>query len=294
MSLAARDIALIGLGPMGMPMARNLIAAFGPITVWNRTRSVAEALGGTAAVAESVDAAARPIVLTVLPDLPQVESLMPALERGWAAHRINEPVLVVHSTVSPPRVADFADRLAARGVRVVDAPLSGGTIGAADGTLSVMIGGDEETVRRLAPVFGAIGTTVRHLGPIGTGATAKLCNQIVVAATVSAIAEATALAESAGVPLDTLFELLAGGLAGSEVLRQKGERYRNRAFSGGGSAVNQVKDLRLVMETARGLGLPLPVTAATAELFERMVADGDGALDHTGVLATVERITKGS
>jgi 3-hydroxyisobutyrate dehydrogenase-like beta-hydroxyacid dehydrogenase len=286
---AAADIALLGLGPMGLPMARNLIAAFGPITVWNRTRATAAPLADSALVADEVADAARPIVLTVLPDLPQVEALLPALESGWAARGIASPILVVHGTVSPPRVAALAAMLAERGIRLVDAPLSGGTIGAAAGTLSVMVGGDEASVAELEPVLAAVGTTIRHLGPSGSGALAKLCNQVIVAATVAAIAEATALAEAGGLPLDPLFELVSGGLAGSEVLRQKGERYRRRDFSGGGSATNQLKDLRYTMDSAADLGLTLPVAGAAHALFEKMVSDGDGALDHTGVLSTVER-----
>jgi 2-hydroxy-3-oxopropionate reductase len=276
---------------MGMPMARNLIGTFGRITVWNRTASVAASLADTATVAADVAAAARPIVLTVLPDLPQVESLLDDLRAGWAAAVIADPILVVHGTVSPTRVAELAARLAVEGVRVVDAPVSGGTIGAAAGTLSVMVGGEADAVERLEPVFAVVGTTVRHLGPSGSGALAKLCNQVVVAATVAAVAEATVLAEAGGLPLDPLFELLCGGLGGSEVLRQKGERYRTRDFADGGSAANQLKDLRVTVETAEESQLNLPVATATTHLFERMVADGAGALDHTGVLATVERLS---
>ncbi|WP_233563915.1 NAD(P)-dependent oxidoreductase [Cryobacterium tepidiphilum] len=288
--ITADDIAVLGLGPMGMPMARNLITAFGRITVWNRTAAVADRLADTATVAPDVAAAARPIVLTVLPDLPQVESLLDELRSGWASAGIDDPILVVHGTVSPPRVAELAAHLASDGIRVVDAPVSGGPIGAAAGTLSVMVGGDADAVRRLGPVFAALGATVRHLGPSGSGALAKLCNQVVVAATVAAVAEATVLAEAGGLPLEPLFELLSGGLAGSEVLRQKGERYRTRDFAGGGSALNQLKELRFTMETADARQLSLPVAAATTTLFERMVADGAGSLDHTGVLGTVEQM----
>jgi 2-hydroxy-3-oxopropionate reductase len=288
--IAADDIAVLGLGPMGMPMARNLIAAFGPITVWNRTASVAAPLADTATVVGDVISAARPIVLTVLPDLPQVEALLDDLRSGWVAANVIHPILVVHGTVSPTRVAELAARLARDGIHVVDAPVSGGPIGAAEGTLSIMVGGEADDVRRLEPVFAALGSTVRHLGPSGSGALGKLCNQVVVAATVAAVAEATVLAEAGGLPLDPLFELLSGGLAGSEVLRQKGERYRTRDFAGGGSATNQLKDLRFTAETAEAHGLALPVAAAATQLFERMVADGDGALDHTGVLGTVERL----
>ncbi|KTS89320.1 hypothetical protein NS183_09250 [Microbacterium testaceum] len=287
--IAAEDIGFLGLGPMGLPMARNLVAAMGPVTVWNRTRSVAEELAGIATIADDVADAARPVVLTVLPDLHQVEDLLPALEAGWAARGIVDPIVVVHGTVSPPRVAALAASLASRGIRLVDAPLSGGTIGAAAGELSIMVGGDDTAVARLLPVFETMGRTIRHLGGPGAGALAKLCNQTVVAATVAAVAEATALARAGGLPLDQVFELLEGGLAGSEVLRQKGIRYRERDFVGGGSAFNQRKDLRYVIESARGLGVALPLSTTALEMFESTVAAGDGGLDHTAVLRTVER-----
>jgi 2-hydroxy-3-oxopropionate reductase len=281
-----RMISLLGLGPMGAPMARRLIERGDDVTVWNRTASVAEAFADSARVASSVADAAAEITLTVLPDLPQVEALLPALREGWTARTITQPVLVVHGTVSPVAVAALAERLAHEGITVIDAPLSGGTIGATEGRLSVMVGGDRATAERLMPVFAAFGTTVRYLGRSGSGALAKLCNQVVVASTVAAIAEATVLARSGGLDLETVFELLGGGLANSEVLRQKGSRYIDSDFVGGGSAKNQVKDLRFVASS----GIPLPLTAAVTELFETMVDDGDGALDHTGVVATIERL----
>lgn len=279
-------ISLLGLGPMGAPMARNLIDRFDDVTVWNRTASVSEQFAGSARVATSVVDAAAEVTLTVLPDLPHVEALLPALFEGWAARGIRSPILVVHGTVSPAGVAALAASLADRGVTLIDAPLSGGTIGAAEGRLSVMVGGPEETFTRLLPVFEAYGTTIRHLGPSGSGALAKLCNQVVVAATVSALAEATVLARHGGLDLATVFELLGGGLANSEVLQQKGSRYIDGEFAGGGSAVNQLKDLRFVAAT----GVALPLASAVTALFEKMVEDGDGALDHTGVVTTIERI----
>jgi 2-hydroxy-3-oxopropionate reductase len=272
-------------------MARRLVERFGGVAVWNRTASVAEPFAALGArVATSVTDVAAPVVLTVLPDLPQVESLVPALEQGWAERTIAEPTLVVHGTVSPVAVAAFAERLAARGIRVIDAPLSGGTIGADQGRLSVMVGGGGED---LDDVFGAYGTTIRHLGASGSGALAKLCNQVVVAATVTALGEAATLARHGGLDLGTVFELLGGGLANSEVLQQKGTRYVADDFAGGGSATNQLKDLRFVAESAAQLGLTLPVADAVGGLFARMVEDGDGALDHTGITRTLEQLAEG-
>jgi 2-hydroxy-3-oxopropionate reductase len=198
-------------------------------------------------------------------------------------------VLVVHGTVSPVGVAALAARLAAAGIDVVDAPLSGGVAGAESGALSVMIGGSDEAVARVWPVLSLVGTTVRHLGPSGAGETAKACNQVVVAATVTALSEALVLADASGIDRTQLLELLGGGLAGSEVLRQKRNRWLDGDFLGGGSSANQLKDLRFVAEAAAARGLALPVAATLRDVFERVVADGDGALDHAAVELSLAR-----
>lgn len=285
------DLGLIGVGPMGEPIARRLLAR-GPLTVWNRTRETAlplERLGAT--VAERPGGAARAIVLTVLPDLPQVAALLEGpdgLLAGWSRNGIERPVLVIHGTVSPTAVQEFARHCAERHrVAVLDAPLSGGTVGARAGTLSVMVGGDEAVAAELGAVFRVYGRTIRYLGPSGSGALAKACNQVVVAATVAAVSEALAMARAGGLDERVLVELLGNGLAGSRILEQKAEKWLSDDFAEGGSARNQLKDLRFAREAASRLGLPLSVTDAVAELFEAMVERGDGDLDHTGVLRTV-------
>lgn len=284
-------VALLGLGPMGSPMARRLLAA-GPLTVWNRTASrAAEFAEAGARVAATPADAAEDVVLTVLPDLDQVESVLAGewgLLRGWQERGVASPVLVVHGTVSPPRVAQLAKTLFDRqGVRVVDAPLSGGTVGAAAGTLSVMVGGDEPTARALFPLFEHFGRTVRYVGRSGAGALAKLCNQVIVASTVAAVSEAMALARTAGLDQEVLMELLRGGLADSELLRQKGGKWLADEYSAGGSAANQVKDLIYLREAAAAAGVRLSVADAVTALFAHMVERGDGALDHTGVIRTI-------
>jgi 3-hydroxyisobutyrate dehydrogenase-like beta-hydroxyacid dehydrogenase len=288
------SIALLGLGPMGGPMAANLLASFPDLIVWNRTASkTAPLVGRGARAATSPAEAASAVVLTVLPDLAQVESLLPGemgLLAGWTAKGIKKPILVVHGTVSPTAVAAFGQRmLLNHGVRVLDAPVSGGTAGAEKGTLSIMVGGDEPTARLVEPVFRAMGSTVRYMGRPGTGALAKVCNQIIVAATVTAVSEAMLLARSGGLDLSVILELLRGGLANSEVLRQKGERWLTGDFVGGGSAVNQLKDLGYVLEAASTSNVDLPVSSTVSQLFQDMVAQGDGALDHTGIHETLAR-----
>lgn len=288
------SLALLGLGPMGGPMARRLLHQGGGLTVWNRTSAKVEPLVGLGARGATSPAdAAADVVLTVLPDLEQVESLLPGpdgLLAGWSAKGIARPILVVHGTVSPIAVAAFAERLLRdHGVTVLDAPVSGGTVGAENGTLSIMVGGDQATAHSVEPVFAAMGTTVRYMGPSGSGALAKACNQIVVAATVTAVSEAMLLAGKGGIDLSVMLELLQGGLADSAVLRQKGYRWISNDFDGGGSARNQLKDLGFIRDAASSEGLELPLTSTVTGLFGEMVTQGDGALDHTGIHGTLAR-----
>ncbi|MEO8282814.1 MAG: NAD(P)-dependent oxidoreductase [Pseudarthrobacter sp.] len=284
------SVALIGTGPMGAPIARNILAGQIPLTLWNRTPEKARAIGGGTVVAAPA-AAANEVVLTVLPDLPQVAALLPGEEgllQGWKTAGIEHPILVIHGTVSPVAVAEFADDcLRNWGVTVVDAPLSGGTIGAEEGRLSIMVGGPPEAVDRLTPLFGLYSSTVVRFGKTGAGSTVKACNQIVVAATVTALAEAMALASTAGLDLAKVQTVLAGGLASSEVLRQKGRRWINQDFEGGGSAKNQLKDLNFIAEIATASGLNLPLSTSIRHAFELMIEEGYGDLDHTGIYRTI-------
>jgi 3-hydroxyisobutyrate dehydrogenase-like beta-hydroxyacid dehydrogenase len=285
-------VALLGLGPMGAPIAANLLRGLGDLTVWNRTASKCAPLADLGAtVADTPRAAAAPITLTVLPDLEQVESVLygeRGLIAGWADRAIESPTLVIHGTVSPVAVADLAsDLYLEHRIRVLDAPLSGGTIGAEAGTLSVMVGGDAATAEQTLPLFQHIGATIRYLGGSGSGALAKACNQIVVAGTIAAVSESMLLARTAGLDLAVLQELLQGGLARCEVVAQKGAKWITENFDAGGSATNQLKDLRFIREAADAHAISLPTTRQVTRLFDRMVTDGDGALDHTGVYLTI-------
>jgi 2-hydroxy-3-oxopropionate reductase len=275
---------------MGAPIARNILSGGLPLTLWNRTAAKAQAISGGRVAGSPAEAAAE-VVLTVLPDLPQVAALLPGedgLLAGWAAAGIRNPVLVIHGTVSPVAVAEFAeDCLRDYALTVIDAPLSGGTIGAEEGRLSTMVGGPSGAVGRLAPLFGLYSSTVVWFGKTGAGSTVKACNQIVVAATVTALSEAMAVATAAGLDLGKVQSVLAGGLAGSEVLRQKGARWIGGDFEGGGSAKNQLKDLNFIAEIAKDSGLALPLSASVRGAFEGMISAGDGDLDHTGIYRTI-------
>ena len=283
-------VSLLGLGRMGEPMARNILSKLGSLTVWNRSSAATarmESLGANVAITPRE--AAAEITLTVLPDLSDVEALLDGpdgLLAGWQDAGFHCPILVVHGTVSPVKVATLAAKLLAEhGVWLVDAPMSGGTIGAENGTLSIMLGGHAEVVSDLDSVMNAVGTTVRYFGPVGSGELAKACNQIVVAGTIAAISEAMFLAQESGLDKSVLLEILRGGLANSEILRQKGDNWANYSFVAGGSAKNQLKDLRFVREAEVKIGVDLPTTNTVADLFERMIEAGLGELDHTGLFA---------
>lgn len=275
-------VSVIGLGPMGHPIATNLLAAHREVTVWNRTSSRGDDLVAAGAErAMTLAGAAAPVILSVLPDVHHLHALLtPEVRAAWSTAG---PRLVVLSTTGPEKVRSLAQELAADGIRVVDAPVSGGVAGARSASLSIMVGGAEEDVEAVRGVLEDIGRTVLHLGPLGSGATAKLCNQIVVAGTLASLGEALALARRSGLDIDALITLLQGGLAGSEVLTQKQENLRSRSYPLGGSTDNQVKDLLYATDAATEVGLPARMVPVLLELFEAAVEAGLGQDDHAAV-----------
>lgn len=275
-------VAVLGLGPMGHPIAENLLDAQPGLVVWNRTAERADDLVAAGAQLASAPAeAAAPVIVSVLPDVAQLRSLLDAPTReAWAEAGAH---LVVMSTTGPDQVIDLAQELAADGIGVVDAPMSGGVDGATAGTLSIMVGGADEHVAAVRGVLEAIGTTVLHLGPLGSGAVAKLCNQIVVAGTLASLGEALGLARRSGLDVENLVEVLAGGLADSEVLTQKREKLLTREYPLGGSLTNQVKDLRYAAAAAERAQLPARLLPALLDLSVEGVETGHGHEDHTVV-----------
>jgi 2-hydroxy-3-oxopropionate reductase len=263
--------------------------------VWNRTPGKDRVAGAAGARTAATPAeAATPVVITMLPDLPQVEEVLEGeqgLLAGWHADEVHHPLLVVMGTVSPTAVQELGVRLKKQGVRLVDAPVSGGDVGAEAGTLSIMVGGDAEDVARLQPYFAALGTTVRHLGPLGSGQLAKACNQVVVAATLSAVSEALALAAKGGLDPDVVIEVLDGGLASSQALKLKKEKWLSHDFTPGGLAAHQLKDLVFALEAGRKSGVAMPVTAAVEQLYSAMCALGFGDDDHSGVYQVYETLS---
>jgi 2-hydroxy-3-oxopropionate reductase len=275
-------VAVLGLGPMGSPIASNLATAGFPLTVWNRTRSKAQAFAGVASTPAEPAQVAADVVLSVLPDVDQLDAVAPdPVLAAWADGGTS--VVAILSTTSPRKVNEFAARAAAAGIDVVDAPMSGGDRGAREGTLSIMVGGSAPAFATVAPVLDAIGGRLVHLGPLGTGTVAKLCNQLVVAGTLTALGEALGLARRAGLDEEALVGLFANGLAGSAVLDLKAQKMLDREYALGGSALNQLKDLRYAAEVAADLGARTPLLEVAAALFAEVADRGLGGSDHSVV-----------
>lgn len=280
---------MIGLGNMGTPMALNLLAAFpGSLTVTARSRDrAAAALSAGAAWADTPAEIARAsdVVILMVPDLPQVDELLFA--EGGLTEAPTTCVVVVCSSVSPTGIRLTDERLRQQTdgrMRIVDAPVSGGTEGAAAATLSIMVGGGEADVATALPILAACGTPV-HLGPLGSGDIAKACNQLIVAATMAAVSEASVIAERSGLDLDALLTLLQGGYAGSRVLETKKDRLVERDYSPSGAARYMVKDLSFAHAAAVETATTAPVLDALRAQFDGLVAAGLGDDD----LAVIHR-----
>lgn len=284
-------VGFIGLGAMGLPMARNLALAEFDVVVWNRSPSALEsarAAGCRVAADPAGVADSAGVVITMLPDLPQVAEVLDG-PRGLLTGAFH--TLVVMGTVSPLAVAELAARLADRGIAVVDAPVSGGEQGAIDGTLSIMAGGDPSAFELVRVYLEAMGTTVRHLGGVGSGSLTKACNQLVVAGTLTCLAEAVLLGERGGLDPEALLDVLAGGLADSQVLTQKRERLVRGDFTASGPARYLLKDLGFVLGAAAGQRTALPVTATVAQLYTAIEAQGLGGLDNSVVLGLLRGLS---
>ena len=290
MPLRNNRVTVAGLGAIGLPVAINLAKSGAATFVWNRSQALADkAIEAGATQLKTLSDNDSAIVLTVLPDLPQVDEL---LANGLEASMKSDDVLVVMGTVSPIQVAALATRLAAKGIRLLDAPVSGGDVGAQNGTLSIMVGGDMKDFADALPTFQKIGQTIRHLGPVGAGEMAKACNQIVVAATLTAIAEAVTLGRRAGLDTTALIDILAGGLAASQALSVKRSKIESNDYTPGGAANFQLKDLRFALEAGAATGTSLTMTEEVTRLYASLVESGDGGLDHSGIIREIERRCK--
>ena len=286
-------IGFIGLGIMGKPMARNLLAAGFELTVHSRSpESVDElvAAGATRGSAPAAVASASDITITMLPDTPDVELVLTG-PGGVIESAASEALVIDMSSIDPGATRVLATAFETRGVAMLDAPVSGGERGAIDAVLSIMVGGTDEAFQRAAPVFEALGKNIVHVGPSGAGQVAKACNQLVVAATIEAVAEALLLAERSGVDPARVREALLGGFAGSKILEVHGQRMLDRSFAPGFRIRLHRKDARIVEEAAAATGTPIPSFTVVAEQLQRAVDAGDGELDHSGLFVELERLT---
>jgi len=284
----ADTVGFIGLGIMGRPMAENLIEAGYELVAYNRTREKAEELDG-ATVADTPREVAEQsdIIITMLPDSPQVEEVLDG--EGGVLEGVKEGDLIVDmSTISPVVTEELSEKAKDRGASLLDAPVSGCDVGAIDGTRSIMVCGSEEDFERARPLFEVMGGTVTHVGPVGTGQVVKAANQIVVALTIEAVSEALVLGSKGGVAPEKILDVLGGGLAGNKVMEAKREKMLEHSFDPGFRVELHHKDLGIALAAGREYGVTLPVTAVVDQMLETLKTRGRGDQDHSALLTLIE------
>jgi 2-hydroxy-3-oxopropionate reductase len=290
----AEKVGFIGLGIMGKPMAKNLMEAGYELVLYNRTLEKAEELAEDGAevaanpreVAENSD-----IIVTMLPDSPDVRNVV--VGEDGVLEGIKEGALLVDmSTISPVVTEELAAAVKEKSASMLDAPVSGGDVGAIEGTLSIMVGGSEEDFEQAKPLFEVMGETVTHVGPSGSGQVTKAANQIVVALIIEAVSEALVLGSKGGVSPEKILDVLSGGLAGNKVMEVKREKFLSHEFDPGGKVEFHRKDLRIALEAGREYGVPLPVTALVCQMFEGLMAGGRADWDHSSLLTVIEDLAR--
>jgi len=297
--MPTETVGFVGLGIMGLPMAKNLLDAGYPVVGHNRSDEPTEELveyggsdgGSPAGVAEQSD-----VVCLCLPDSPDVEDVVlgEAGEPDPLIEGVSEGMTVVdHSTISPTVAQSVADRLADEGASMLDAPISGGEEGAIEGTLSVMVGGDGDTLDDQLDVLEVTGETITHCGPSGAGQTTKACNQIVVSAQMVAISEALVFADNAGADVEAVVDAISGGAAACWALDNRAPDMIRGEFDPGFFAEYQYKDLRIATDAGEAFGSPMPQTALVHELYKTMVQNDMGWDDTSGVMQVIEMMNGG-
>lgn len=289
----AERVGCIGLGLMGKPMARNLLQAGFHVTVYNRSRPAIDTLVAEGAIAaETPEQVAQQsdIVITMLPDTPDVEAVILA-EHGILAGAHAGLLVIDMSTISPLGTVQLATTLEQHGVHMLDAPVSGGNEGAIAGTLSIMVGGTEADFERARPIFSVLGKTITHCGPHGAGQTVKSCNQVVVALIIAAISEGLVLGSRVGVSPEILLRVLSGGLAQNRVMDLRGPNMIKHHFEPGGKAQFHRKDLGIALQLARAYDVSLPLTALVDQFFTTLVAHQQGNMDHSALMTVIETLS---
>lgn len=284
------SVGFIGLGVMGLPMARNLLGGGYPLIAFNRSPERLLELAPLGAVAADTPAAVAEraeIVITMVTDAAAVEHVLFGPSGAIQGLRPGS-VVIDTSSISPIATRGFAERLAQIGVTLLDAPVSGGQQGAADGTLSFMVGGDEATFERCRPIFETMGSRITWIGASGAGQIAKACNQVIIAVSLVGISEALLLAARSGVDPARVREALLGGFAGSPLLEVQGKRMLDRSFDPGFRAALHHKDIGIAHSLAQAVGSPAPATSLALDLFGTLLARGLGDADHSAIVTVLE------
>jgi 2-hydroxy-3-oxopropionate reductase len=287
-------VGFVGLGIMGKPMATNLMDAGYKLTVHNRSPEKANELGEAGAsvanspkeVAENAD-----IIITMLPDSPQVSEVV-AGEEGVLEGITEGSLIVDMSTISPVVTEELSEAVKEKDASMLDAPVSGGDVGAIEGTLSIMVGGEQADFHRAKPLFEAMGKTITHVGPVGAGQVTKAANQVVVALTIEAVCEALVLGSAGGVAPEKILDVLSGGLAGNKVMEVKREKFLSHRFDPGFRSELHHKDLGIALAAGREYGVVLPVTAIVDQMLLAMRKKGWGGEDHSALLRVIEDLSQ--
>jgi len=290
------EVGFIGLGLMGRPMALNLLKAGHEVHVWSRRRESMQPLldAGAGECASAAEVASRALVtISMVADAPDVEQVTLGPDSVAAGAKPGH-IHIDMSTIAPAAAQKIAAALGNTGIVALDAPVSGGEVGAIAGSLTIMVGGDAAAFDTARPLFEAMGKSVTHIGGAGAGQVAKACNQIITGVGVAAVAEALNFASKSGVDAGKVREALLGGFAYSRILENHGQRMLDRNFKPGFKAWMHQKDLRIVMEEAHRLGLALPSAAATAQMFNAMAGSGLGEEDSIAMLKLLERMSGGA
>lgn len=285
-------VGFIGLGIMGKSMALNLRKADYPLVVHNRSRGAVDELAaaGASPATSSREVAERSdVILFCLPDSPDVVAVVRGENGVFAGTRPGQ-IIVDHSTISPAVTRELAAEAAALGVEWLDAPISGGDVGARTATLSIMVGGSSEALEQVMPLMEAMGKTITYMGPVGAGQTIKATNQIICSLHYAAMAEGLLLAEKAGLDLEKALRVLTGGYANSRILEVRGPKAIVGDFEPGFKAGLHLKDMKIALDSARDLDLPIPFTALAAQFYQAIINRGEGDLDASALMRELARL----
>lgn len=285
-------VGFIGLGIMGKPMSKNLIKAGHELVVMDRNLAAVEelvALGAVSAASPKEVAAKAEIIITMLPNSPHVKEVALG-ENGLVEGARPGSVLIDMSSIAPLASKEICEALAEKGMKMLDAPVSGGEPKAIEGTIAVMVGGNKDLYDKYYELLMAMAASVVYVGEIGAGNIAKLCNQIVVAINIAAVSEAMSLAKKAGVSPDLVYQAIRGGLAGSTVMDAKAPMMMDRKFDPGFRIDLHIKDMNNIIETAHGVGMPLPLSAQLMEMMQAIKIDGCGVEDHASIVKFYEKM----